>query len=81
MKLNDASSYLTTFWIPFGRYQYLHMPFGTLAQEEFQKRMHTVLQGLYVVEVITDDILVHGYGDTDEVCQLDHDAKLKCLLH
>ena len=26
--LDDASSKLTTFWTPFGRYRYLRMPFG-----------------------------------------------------
>ena len=28
VKLDDASSYLTTFWTPFGCYCYLCMPFG-----------------------------------------------------
>ena len=79
MKLDDASSYLTTFWTPFGRYHYLRMPFG-ISSEEFQRRMHAVLQGLHGVEVIADDILVFGCGDSEEECQHDHDANLQMLL-
>jgi len=81
VKLDDASSELTTFWTPFGRYRYLRMPFGiSSAPEEFQRRMHAVLQGLHGVEVIADDILVFGCGDTKEECQRDHDSNLKHLL-
>ena len=57
------------------------MPFGiSSAPEEFQRRMHTALQGLHGVEVIADDILVFGCGNTDEECQRDHDVNLKNLL-
>ena len=36
VRLDDESSYLTTFWTPFGRYRYLRMPFGiSSAPEEF----------------------------------------------
>ena len=39
MKLEDASSYLTTFWTPLGRYQCLHMPFGIQsAPKKFQRK-------------------------------------------
>ena len=81
VKLDDTSSYLTTFWTPTGRYRYLRMPFGiSSAPEEFQRRMHTTLQGLPGVEVIADDILVFGCGDTEEECQRDHDTNLQRLL-
>ena len=81
VKLDDNSSYLTTFWTPFGRYRYLRMPFGiSSAPEEFQRRMHTTLQGLSGVEVIADDILVYGCGDTEEEYQRDHDENLLHLL-
>ena len=81
VKLNDSSSYLTTFWTPFGRYRYLRMPFGiSSAPEEFQRRMHATLQGLSGVEVIADDILVFGCGDTEEEYQRDHDINLLRLL-
>ena len=76
-KLDDASSYLSTIWIPFGHYRHLYMPFGiSSAPEEFQRRMRAVLQGLYGVEVIADDIMMFGCGGTEEECQHDHDANL-----
>ena len=79
--VDDVSSYLTTFWTPFGRYRYLRMPFGiSSAPEEFQRRMHSVLQGLPGVAVIVDDILVYGAGTTEEESQKDHDKNLQQLL-
>ena len=63
VKLDERSSYLTTFWTPFGRYRYKRMPFGiSSAPEEFQRRMHVIVQDLPRVEVIADDILVYGCG-------------------
>ena len=57
------------------------MSFGiSSAPEEFQRRMHATLQGLTGVEVIADDVLVFGCGDTEEEYQRDHDANLQCLL-
>ena len=63
---------------PYGRYQYLRMPFGissvpSSVPEEFQRRMH-------MISVIADDILVYGCGSTEEEYRQDHDANLKCLL-
>ena len=38
--LDEESSYLTTFWSPFGRHRWLRMPFGiSSAPEEFQRRL------------------------------------------
>ena len=34
VKLDKQSSYLTTFWTPFGRYRYLRMPFGICSAPE-----------------------------------------------
>ena len=63
--LDEASSKKTTFWTPFGRYRYLRMPFGiSLAPEEFERRLHEQLSGLDGVDILRDDILVAGYGDT-----------------
>ena len=77
---DEASSHLTTFWTPFGCYCYLRMPFSiSSAPEEFQRRMHTALQGLPGVEVIADDILVYGCGTMDKECQRDHDANYHLL--
>ena len=81
VKLQEESSYLTTFWTPFGRFHWLRMLFGiSTAPEEFQRRQHEVLEGLPGVEVIADDILVYGSGDTKEQADLDHDRNLIGLL-
>ena len=38
--LDEESSLNTTFWTPFGRYQYLRLPFGiNLAPEEFECKL------------------------------------------
>ena len=78
VKLEEGSSYLTTFWTPYGRYRYLRMPFGiSSAPEEFQHRMHLIVEGLPGVAVIADDILVYGCG-SEYIA--DHDANLRRLL-
>ncbi|UYV67153.1 hypothetical protein LAZ67_4004123, partial [Cordylochernes scorpioides] len=46
------------------RYKWLQMPFGiSAAPEEFQRRLHEVIEGLEGVEVIADDILVFGFEE------------------
>ncbi|UYV83482.1 K02A2.6-like [Cordylochernes scorpioides] len=81
VKLDSQSSDLTTFWTPFGRYKWLRMPFGiSAAPEEFQRRLHEVIEGLEGVEVIADDILVFGKGNTTEDSIRDHNIKLEQLL-
>ena len=58
------------------------MPFGLdSAPEEYQHRMHEVVQDLPGVEVIADDILVYGCGATEQEYMKDHDAHLKGPLH
>ena len=57
------------------------MPFGiSSAPEEFQRRMHLVVQDLPGVEVIADDILVYGCGSTEQEFMQHHDANLRKLL-
>lgn len=81
VQLDEESSYLTTFWTPFGRYRYLRMPFGICtASEEYQRRQHEVLEGLEGVTVIADDTLIYGIGDTYEEAERDHDDKLLKLF-
>ena len=47
IKLDESSSFLTTFWTPVGRYRWLRLPFGiSSAPEKFQRRQHEVLEGL-----------------------------------
>ena len=81
ISLDERSSKLTTFWTPFGRFRYLRMPFGVnAAPEEFECKLHEQLGDLDGVEILRDDILVTGTGDTIEEANADHDANLLALL-
>ena len=81
LKLDEKSSKLTTFWTPWGRYRWLRMPFGiSPAPEVFQHRQHELLSGLVGVEVMADDLLVYGKGNTTEEAVKDHNVNLKKLL-
>ena len=58
------------------------MPFGIApAPEEYQWRIHDSLEGLNGVEVVADDILCVGKGDTLEKAMIDHDRNLIALLN
>ena len=79
--LDEESSYLTTFNTPYGRYRWLRMPFGiSSAPEVFQKRMHQLIEGLEGIEVVADDFMVYGCGQTQEEAIEDHDRKLQTFL-
>ena len=76
--LDEESSFLTTFKTPYGRYRWKRMPFGiSSAPEVFQHRMCEVVEGLKGVEVVADDIMVVGFGDTHT---LYHDTNLDAVL-
>ena len=63
--LDEPSSFLTTFHMPFGRYRWKRMRFGiSSAPEVFQRHMHELIEGLQGVEVIADDFVVFGFGNT-----------------
>lgn len=65
VKLDAPSSYLMTFWTPFGRYRWLRMFFGiATAPAEYQRRQHEALEGLPGNYVTADDILITGQGET-----------------
>ena len=79
--LDQESSMKTAFWTPLGRYHYLQMPFGvSLAPEEFECKLHKKLDDLPGVVVLRDDVLVMGYGDSQEEAVKDHDENLVRLL-
>lgn len=81
LKLDDESSYLTTFDTPFGRYRWKRLCFGiSVAPELFQSRIHAALSGLRGVHCIADDILVTGSGPDNVTAQRDHDQNLIALL-
>ena len=79
--LDNASSYLTTFNTPFGRFRWRRMPFGIRSLPEvFQRRMHELIEGMPQVEVIADDFVVVGKGDTIEEANSDHGKNLVAFL-
>ena len=70
--LDEKSQDYTIFSTPFGRFKYLRLPMGVKsAPEIYQRAMNEMLHAIDGVEVIMDDILVHG--PTIE----DHNKKLK----
>jgi hypothetical protein len=74
--LDESSQLLTTFMTPHGRYAFCRMPFGiTSAPEIFQRKMVEILTGLDGVEVLMDDILIHG-SDLSQ-----HNERLEKCLH
>jgi transposase InsO family protein len=73
--LAPASSHLTTFITPFGRYRFNRLPFGiSSAPEHFQKRMSEALTGLAGTVCMMDDILIHG------ATREEHDQRLQAVL-
>lgn len=81
VRLNERSSKLTTFWTPFGRYRWLRLPFGiSSAPEIFQQKLLSTLHGLKGIEVMADDILIYGVGDTTEDAVKNHNINLENLL-
>lgn len=80
-KLDDESSFMTTFWTPWGRMRWCKLPFGvSVAPEIYQRKQHELLMGLRGIEPIADDILVVGCGDSDLEAELDHDKNLRALM-
>ena len=81
VKLDEESSHLTTFHTPYGCYRWCRMPFGiSSAPEVFQRRMHELIEGLRGIEVVADDFVVAGFGDTLEEAFRDHNKNLVAFL-
>ena len=59
IKLDEASTKLTTFNTPFGRYCFKRLPLGLISsQDVFQKKIDQAFEGIQGVEAIADDILI-----------------------
>ena len=81
VELDQASSLFTTFNTPFGRYCWKRMPFGiNSAPEVWQRKMQEHVEGLHGVEVIADDFVVVGFGNTPEEWNADHDRNVRAFL-
>jgi hypothetical protein len=80
-RLTEESSKLTTFWTPFARYRWLRLPFGLCSSPEiFQQQLTSLLKDLKGIEIIADDILIYGVGETMEEAVVDHNIKFENLL-
>ena len=76
-KLDEASSYLTTFNMEIGRYRYAVMPFGiTVTGDVFQRKLDQYFGQINQVIVIADDIMVVGKQKNHR----DYDTVLTNLL-
>ena len=71
--IDEDSQLLTTFITPFGRYAFRRLTFGISSAPRYSK-MSTLLEGLDGVELITDDLVVHGRNREE------HDARLNAVL-
>ena len=67
VQLEEASSLLTTFSTPYGRFKWNRLPFGlSSAPEIFQRNLDQCIQGLPCVARIVDDLLANlGRGRDD----------------
>ena len=76
-KLDEASSYLTTFNMEIGHYRYTVMPFGiNVAGDIFQRKLDQCFGQLEQVIIIADDIMIVGKQQNHR----DHDVALTNLL-
>ena len=66
VRLDEASSKLTTMITPFGRYRLRRLPFGLkVSSEIFQRKIDEALGDLEGVLNIVDDIIIVGCGSTE----------------
>ena len=66
IKLDEESSYLTTFNTPFGRFRFLRMPFGLrMSQDIFQFKIDETYRNCHGAIGIADDITVCGMDEKE----------------
>ncbi len=75
LKLDHASSLLTTFNTPFGRFRYLRLPFGiSSAPEVYHRTIHQLFEDIKGVDTSMDDVII--WGENNE----QHDQRLRLVL-
>ena len=75
IRLEEKSSYYTTFNSPFGRYRFKRLPFGIIsAQDLFQQKMDELFEGMEGVTPLIDDVIIHG------TTREEHDNHLRAAL-
>ena len=76
--LDKPSSYLTTFNMEIGRYQFTVMPFGiTVADDVVQQKLDECFSHIKNLIVIADDVMIIGKNENHK----DHDIAFTTLLH
>ena len=77
IKLDEESSYHTTFNTPYERHRFTRLPFGlNCAQDVFQKKIDETFSDIHGVAGILADIIVVGYKSDGS----DHDANLTAVI-
>ena len=77
-KLDEVSSKLTTFGMPFGRYRYLRMPMGAgLSSDVYQYKVDGHLEHIENCVAIADDIIAFGFNSDG----MDHDATVRQIMN
>ena len=67
VELEESGNLKIPFWTQFGCYKYMRLPFRiNFAPEEFESKLHKKRDGLPCVAVIQNDILVIGFGETED---------------
>ena len=75
IKLDEESSYLTTFSTPFGKYRYGRLPFGLcVSQDVFQRKVDETFNPCEGTIGISDDVTLHGKGEKQ------HDERLHKVM-
>ena len=76
-KLDEESSKLTTFGMPFGRYRYLRMPMGaSLSSDVYQYKVGGHLEHIENCVAIMDDIIAFGFNPDGT----NHDATVRQIM-
>jgi len=66
ISLSEASSKLTTFNTPLGRYCFSKLPIGLNAPAIFYKHFSPLIEGLEKVQVYMNDIIILIFGKNEE---------------
>ena len=75
VKLHTDSKLLTCMALEHGRFQWTHLPMGTVvAGDVFQRKLDEIYEGLSGVTGIADDIVIHGQNKEQ------HDRNFLCFL-
>ena len=75
IKLDEESSYLTTFSTPFGKYRFKRLPFGLcVSQDVFQRKVDETYSPCEGTIGISDDVTLHGKGEKQ------HDERLHKVM-